>query len=72
VKLNEEAWDVLLVLVEPDREQAVAAAGWDVFGDVVASWGATEHSFVQSIVTRCSVAFALDVVATSGMHSLEL
>ncbi|MDB2239328.1 hypothetical protein PM026_16325 [Halorubrum ezzemoulense] len=36
VKLNEEAWDALLVLVEPDREQAVAAASWDVLGDVVA------------------------------------
>jgi hypothetical protein len=36
VKLNEEARDVLLVLVEPDREQAVATASWDVLGDVIA------------------------------------
>jgi hypothetical protein len=36
VKLNEEAWDALLVLVEPDREQAVTTASWDVLGDVVA------------------------------------
>jgi len=26
MKLNEQAWDVLLVLVEPDREQAVTTA----------------------------------------------
>jgi hypothetical protein len=36
VKLNEEAWDLLLVLVKPDRKQAVTTASWDVLGDVVA------------------------------------